>query len=303
MAEPIDEDRHPPGPGRWWSESWYFDFAAADGSLGGYVRLGFYPNQRRAWWWAYLVGPGRPLIALRAHDVDIPRVGTEIRTDGVWAALVPETLNEHWSVGLESFAAAMDDPAEAYRGERGDRVAFGLDLEWEAVAAPFDYPGVTRYEQSCDVHGDILVGDERIAFSGSGQRDHSWGDRDWWQASWCWTSGRLDDGTSYHGLLLQHGELRYSPAYEVSPDGVLTPHFGTEIDTELGDEGFPVEARMDVAGLNLTVRPATDGFAPILLVDDDGGRVSRFPRALCQVRAADGRAGVAWTEWNQPSTF
>jgi hypothetical protein len=41
-------------------------------------------------------------------------------------------------------------------------------------------------------------------------------------------------------------------------------------------------------------------FAPVLL-DDGTGRLSRFPRALCRFRdPATGRAGVGWTEWNQP---
>ena len=47
----------------------------------------------------------------------------------------------------------------------------------------------------------------------------------------------------------------------------------------------------------LTIDPVA--FSPVLLVDP-AGRVSRFPRALCRYRAADGRAGVGWTEWNQP---
>ena len=44
-------------------------------------------------------------------------------------------------------------------------------------------------------------------------------------------------------------------------------------------------------------------FAPVHLVDDDAGvvRHARFPRALCRFEASDGRRGVGWTEWNQPT--
>jgi hypothetical protein len=297
VPDPADEGRHDPGPDRWWNESWYFDFAAIDASVGGYVRLGLYPNQKVAWWWAYLTGADRPLVALRAHDVDVPRTGTEIRTDGIWASLTPESLLEHWSVGLESFAVIMDDPVETYRGERGDRVAFGLDLEWEAVAPAFDYPGTTRYEQSCRVHGEILLGDDRIDFDGPGQRDHSWGNRDWWRFGWCWTAGWLDDGTRYHGASIDVGpDVRYAPGYVVAPDGGLTGLYGWEVATELGPEGLPWSASMQLGSLDLAVEPV--GLAPVLLVD--GARVSRFPRALCQVTETGGRRGVAWTEWNQP---
>ena len=39
-----------------------FDFAAVDGSLGGYVRIGRYPNLNTVWYWAALVGPDRPTV-------------------------------------------------------------------------------------------------------------------------------------------------------------------------------------------------------------------------------------------------
>jgi hypothetical protein len=298
VADPQDEGRHRPDDDRWWSESWYFDFAARDGSLGGYVRLGFYPNQKVAWWWAYLVGADRPLIALRAHEVPFPKRGLEVRDEGLWACLTAETPNDHWSVGMEAFAVSLDDPLDAYRGERGDRVAFGLDLEWEAVAPVFDYPGVTRYEQSCNVYGEILVGEERIIFDGPGQRDHSWGRRDWWELNWCWTAGALADGRRYHGCSVEVGDTRYTPGYVAAPGGELTGIYGWDLGTSLGEEGLPTEAKMQIGPLDLRVTPTA--FAPILLTDDEGGRVSRFPRAMCRVEAADGQSGVAWTEWNQP---
>jgi hypothetical protein len=299
VASAQDEGRHDADGDRWWGESWYFDFAAADGSLGGYVRLGFYPNQKVAWWWAYLVGEGRPLVALRAHEVPMPKKGLEVRDDGLWACLTAETPHDHWSVGMEAFGVAFDDPADAYRGERGDRVPFGLDLEWEASAPVFDYPGVTRYEQACTVYGDILVGDERLSFEGPGERDHSWGQRDWWRHEWCWTSGALDDGTRYHGCAVEVGpDARYLPGFVAGASGELEGFYGWDLETALGPEGLPRSARMQLGGLDLDVTPIE--FAPILLTDPFEGRVSRFPRAMCRVQAADGRAGVSWTEWNQP---
>ena len=44
-VDPQDEGRHEPDAAdELWNESWYFDFAAADGSLGGYVRVGLYEH-------------------------------------------------------------------------------------------------------------------------------------------------------------------------------------------------------------------------------------------------------------------
>ena len=40
-------------------------------------------------------------------------------------------------------------------------------------------------------------------------------------------------------------------------------------------------------------------FGPVLLRNDDG-RTSRFPRAMLRCRTDDGRTGAGWIEWNQP---
>ena len=41
-------------------------------------------------------------------------------------------------------------------------------------------------------------------------------------------------------------------------------------------------------------------FGPVLLRNDDG-RTSDFPRAMVRYRADDGREGLGWIEWNQPA--
>ena len=47
--------------------------------------------------------------------------------------------------------------------------------------------------------GTLRVGDEELALRrAAGQRDHSWGTRDWWSMDWVWSAGHLDDGTRFH---------------------------------------------------------------------------------------------------------
>jgi len=134
--------------------AWLCEFARDDG-LAGFVRLDVRDDV--AWYWTYLVGiPGRAgVIVVRDHDVPPPRVGLEIRAEGLWAELWCEAPGEHWTFGLEAFGVRLDDAAEALRpgGEIGERVAVGLDLEWET-------PDV--------VHGDVLVGRERFTIDARG---------------------------------------------------------------------------------------------------------------------------------------
>jgi hypothetical protein len=127
------------------------DFARSDG-FAGFIRLELREDEGVAWYWTYLVGvPGvAGILAVRDHEVPLPRQRLEIRTEGLWAELVCETPGEHWTFGLEAFGLRLDAPEDALRpgGEIGDRVAVGLDLEWEV--GPDGAPGGT-------VHGDVLV--------------------------------------------------------------------------------------------------------------------------------------------------
>ncbi len=193
MTDRADEGRHQPGPGRNWEESYGFDFAAADGSVGGYVRLGVRPGDGVAWYWAAVAGPDRPLVLVRDHDVPLPRGRSlEVRTSGLWADHTCETPLEHWTVGLEAFGVALDDPREAFGGERGDLCALGMDLEWESAGDARSSAG-GGYEQRCTVHGEVLVGAERLEVDGTGWRTHRWGDRDWWDGNpWAWAGGGTD---------------------------------------------------------------------------------------------------------------
>lgn len=197
--DPVWERRHPAGP-----ESWSFDFVAPDASVAGFVGLTIWGAPRLAWYWAALVGRRRPYLLVRDLEVAAPRAPTsrEIRSDGLWADVNCETPHDHWSLGLEAFGVALDDPEEALGAERGDRTGLGLDLEWEAAAEVVGGEG--SYAQACTVHGEILVGGggrpvETVALEGSGWRRHEWGPAVDWFSPARRVDGRLDDGTPYTG--------------------------------------------------------------------------------------------------------
>jgi hypothetical protein len=176
--EPRDERRHEPGAERAWTEWWSLDYARDDG-FGGFVRCALFPNAKVAWFWAYVVVPGRPgPIVVRDHEVPLPRGDAlELRAEGLWTEATCETPFEHWSYGLEAFAVHLDDPDDAYHGEIGERMPLGYDLEWEVDAPRVAQPD--RYAQDGIVHGEVLYGRERIPFHGRGVRSHGWGTDPW----------------------------------------------------------------------------------------------------------------------------
>ena len=157
-----------PDPG----SAYALEFARRDGT-GGFVRLELRPDEGVAWYWAYLVGPETGLVVVRDHDVPLPRVGLEIRADGLWAELICETLAEHWSFGLEAFGLRLDDPTDALApgGEIGERIPVGLDLEWETDLTE---------RTAGTVRGELLVGSARIEFEGPGRFTAADHPTDWW---------------------------------------------------------------------------------------------------------------------------
>jgi hypothetical protein len=113
-------------------------------------------------------------VLVRAIDLTPPRRNTlEVRGEGIWAELVCETPLEHWSIGLEAFGVHLDHPHDALTGEKGHRIAVGLDLEWETIGPPTDTP--RGYAQPGTVHGDLLLGTETIPIDALGVRSHEWG--------------------------------------------------------------------------------------------------------------------------------
>ncbi|HEX4902877.1 MAG TPA: hypothetical protein VFV42_08715 [Acidimicrobiales bacterium] len=276
---PADEHPHP-ASGPDWSETWTFDLASADGSLGGWVSLTRFAGH--AWYQAALVGPHRQLLAVLDHEVPFRSSPLEVRTTGLWADHVCETPFDHWTVGLEAFALGVDDPRELLGRQHGDQVALGFDLEWESAGPVLDL-GPDGYEVPCTVHGEVLVGRDVIDLDGVGTRAHRWGRLDW----------AAEDGWHLAGVV--EGGRRWSVDHR---DGATTARdFGAGGDQHVSapvadlvvdGDGLPVSATTD--DLRAEVLAAVPVPLPV-----DGGEVCRT-RALCRLRTRDGAVGVGWLE-------
>jgi hypothetical protein len=318
-VSPGDERRHTPDPDDLWNESYYCDFVNADGSVGGWLRVGLYPNRQVAWWTTWIVFPDRPGLCSVDYQAPVPPgdslVSEPFLGDGRVEIDLVHPL-EDFRLAATTPARTIADPADVYaHGEQtGSPAALSLDLTWSTNGVPYHYDVTTRYEIPCTVSGTLTVDGETRAIEGQGQRDHSWGVRDWWAFGWCWCSLRLDDGTRVHAV-----DIRMLPdvpvffGYVQAPGQPGTPYVvhplsALTVTEELGEHGFPRQGRIDLeAGANhrigIDLNPVA--FGPVLLRDNQheaGARSSRFPRAWISCRTDDGRAGAGWIEWNQPDS-
>lgn len=295
-----DEGAHPPGAEPLWSESWYADFVDESQGIGGWFRLGVMPNENRAWVNALVCGPGIPTVAVNDFEVAIPADAGAIRTDAFELTHGAVDPLQTYDVRLRGSGQAYDDPSALLRGESGRPVDLAMDLRWTTVGIPYQYRLTPRYEIPCTVSGTVTFDGTTIEVDAvAGQRDHSWGVRDWWSMDWVWSALHLHDGTHLHGVDLRiPGAPPMGVGYVQPPDGALVELQNVTAREVFGDNDLPVSTELSLEPTDVTATVEIQGHAPVLLTSADG-RVSRFPRAWATVTTADGRTGVGWLEWNR----
>ena len=108
-----DEAPHASTDEALWNESWYFDFADPGQGVGGWVRLGLYPNEGRAWINALLCGPGIPTIALNDFEAQVPDDPADVRTDDITLTQQATEPLQSYRVTVAGSGQAHDDPVGA----------------------------------------------------------------------------------------------------------------------------------------------------------------------------------------------
>ncbi|EID13218.1 phosphotransferase enzyme family protein [Mycobacterium xenopi RIVM700367] len=296
----TDESVHTATGEPLWSESWYADFVDAAQGFGGWVRIGLIPNQRTAWMHALLCGPDSPTIAVVDFDVPFPADPWHVRTATIDFTHAATDPLQTYRVALQARGQSYTDPGALLRGEPGRPVAVAANLTWATDGTPYRYRLTTRYEIPCRVSGSVTVEDtEYMLDELPGQRDHSWGVRDWWAMDWLWSALHLDDGTHLHGVDIRiPGAPKLCVGYLQQKDRQLVELHTVTSRESFDSNGLPVAATVSVEPGDIAATAAVRGHAPLLLVADDG-RVSQFPRAWVTATTADGRHGVGWLEWNR----
>lgn len=163
-------------------EAWWFDAVVADGSLAVAVCVGRHRAAGRGWYWAVVAGRGRTTVSVVDPDLALSASGPplELRAPGLWADHNPSAPGGHWSVAAEAFGVALEDPWDAWGRGFGDPTPVGFDLEWDPVTPPVvadgDLVGVEgSWAVGCEVHGEVLVGAERLELACTGSRGRWWG--------------------------------------------------------------------------------------------------------------------------------
>ncbi len=238
----LDERRHPvEDTHEHWSDSLYFNgFDLATGACF-LTRMAVLANQpsANALWLAWL--DGEPAYGYYRVTKQLPEADWDATSiDGVTYRMIEP--RRRWTL-------ALDD---------GDDKAF---LEFDGFSPCFDYADNREplpravawghFEQSGTVRGDLHLGEHRIAFDGVGQRDHSWGFRQWdGVREWHWVTGLLGTTRSFNLFHVVDGQGCVSASGYVYDAGTARPIVGADRRTREGDGRVPegYELTLEVEG-------------------------------------------------------
>jgi hypothetical protein len=134
-------------------EEWVFAAWTPDarsGLLSGHRLIG-----RRAWYWAAYGRTGEPLLHVAEWDVVVRADPFIVKAEALWAEHTCDHAMRQWTIGNETYAAALDDPDDALGRAYGVPTPIAVDLEWYATGPPA--PIEHGYEQPGVAHGIVEV--------------------------------------------------------------------------------------------------------------------------------------------------
>jgi hypothetical protein len=139
-------------------DEWVFAAWTPDGAIGVLTGQRTHRSRRRIGYWWSLVRADRPLLHVTDWSVAMRTDPLLVKGEQLWAEATCESPFEQWTIGNETYAAALDDPDDALGRAHGAPTPVAIDLEWYATGTP---EGVAHgYRQRGVVHGVVEIAGE-----------------------------------------------------------------------------------------------------------------------------------------------
>jgi hypothetical protein len=198
MIQPDDEWLHPPGGDPTWQESFYFNWADPERRSFGLARIGYRPNAGKT---------DGLVVSVRDGKLELFYAPANIDHDGPCSEEDPAA-----GMRARDLLVTMEEPLRRWRIQIGGHRP--MDLVFEAHTPAFDYHGLradgeprriaaattgSHFEQAGSVTGWTHFRRERQEIRAFGQRDKSWGVRNWNRLEgWNWIAGQFGADLSFN---------------------------------------------------------------------------------------------------------
>ncbi|MBS3793289.1 MAG: hypothetical protein KGY80_00095 [Candidatus Thorarchaeota archaeon] len=211
-----DEFLHEAGDRKDWRESYYFNWVDAESEVSGFSTIGLLPNQQK-----------RELVFVLFYDDK--REVYFIEPDG-------EVVQDLDGIGDSVLSYELVDPLKKWVLSY-NRSDISVELSWEGRFSCYDFgegSGTSwegHFEQSGRVNGYINLPDGReLNFEGYGERDKSWGYRNWHIDAWYAFHAQFKDFSI--GLRRDFVDGEFYPSGAISNKDGHVPIEKVELETE-----------------------------------------------------------------------
>ena len=299
----AEEAEHvPPSREPLWNESWYFDAVTPDGNVGMYARIGRLPNQNMGNFIGGIFQRGEAPITFVDMNAPLPHSDPLIQKFATARFSVEARCVDPlttFAVKFNGQGASFEDPSAPFRGEDGADVSdVEVDLVYHTRGQPYNKRAQTRYEVPCTVEGTIKIGSDTLQLRAApGERNHSWGVRNWWVSDWVWSGLHFEDGTQVFTVALNKGAESSGGSGCVQKDGILTEITHVVNKFEWQADGLPGKLSLHISPGDLRIECEPIAANGLRLLDPEG-REAHLPRVMCSATTSNGMRGVGWLDFN-----
>ncbi len=243
----LDYDMlHEVGEQKDWNESFYFNFYDRGNDLCGFMRIGMKPNKKEKALFCFFLMPDGSIVGLKEN---VEMEDNELSAKGLKFTTVE--AEKKWNLSFEGELNQMD------KGEvKPVKVSFALDFD--AITPQFDYRSCVtpekekiaqqvaaeHIEQVGNILGTVKVEDREFVVRALGERDHSWGVREWTAPRlWLWVTCQFNEKFAFNitKLEMDKGDVDAGFLYL---DGEMIPIVKVDVAKEFQADGSPAELYM-----------------------------------------------------------
>jgi hypothetical protein len=230
-----DEYAHEADESPDWRESYYFNWVDINSGLSGFSTIGLLPNTKKREFVFALFYDHKREVHFNEPSGSFSDGLSESLTDGTLSYKLINPLKE-WRI--------------IYRGKN-----LIAEIIWPTRFSAYDFGSGSgtswagHFEQSGTPYGTIEFSDGKVVtIQGLGERDKSWGSRDWHIESWFALHAQFDDISIGLRRDMVRGVAQSSGGIS-SAEG-HTSIKNVEFATETHESGIPIGAKVQIVGMD-----------------------------------------------------
>ena len=248
LRTPETDVLHPSGKNINWNESFYFNLYDKKEDICAFMRIGLKPNIKEKSMLCFFMMPDGSSVGTRSEE---EFKDSSLSVDGLsFKRIQPE---KEWRLEYKG-------RLKRTLGDETHREDVSFNLGYQSICRTFDYrecwpanrelesieAAGEHTEQFGKILGTARIGNTDYSLEGLGERDHSWGVRDWIAPNmWIWLSCQFSGKLAFNVTKLILGKEVVDAGY-VHIDGENRPIVKAFIDTTVQKSGAPLSLKISL---------------------------------------------------------